>query len=231
MLPQKIFKADTTAGVVKMVVIASVGVIGLALAIKMIRNAIKNNSGNRLVDDENVKLATELNSAIHPGRNWFTDMFVAADTAAIFQMAPKLKNFDDVSKEYTNLYQESLTLELQDALGAEYPAFISALQAAKTGNSAISQAKLNELVVSLRNEIDGINVVSRNLEPFEQLNRLPDTDFIKVVQAYNSKYRPDQFYSDLDGELGNSLMGIDFGADKFRALQKKILTRCKLLFP
>ena len=233
---QNIFKINTNSnsGVTKIVLVGVIGIVGIAIAIKLIRKISRTTSGNRLVDDENVKLATEFNTAIHPGRNWVSDLFTSANKDEIFQIAQNIKNFDDVSKEYNNLYQKSLTLELQDALGDEYPAFIAQLQKVKSGTNVLAASDTSKLVIDLRNQIQGLNISGRDLTPFNNLLRLSDADYKRVVQAYNMKYQPDNFYKDLEGESGiSALSGFGLfggtGGIEFDKIKQKLLNRYQLL--
>jgi hypothetical protein len=183
--------------VLKIVLISGIGIIGLALAIKMIKKSKKMASGSQVVNDDVVRTAMELNTAIHPSRNWFGDIFTSANKDEIFRIAQTIKKFDDVAKEYQNLYNESLSHELQDALGDEYSKLLEILGKVKTGTSAIESSKVAKIAEDLFAEMDGLNV-SRDIEPYQELYRLSDSDFKRVIEEFNRKH--DDFRTMLNDE-------------------------------
>jgi hypothetical protein len=224
-------EGQSTANIVKWIVVAGIGIVGLALAIKMIRKAGHDRSADSAIDDENVKMAMELNTALHPSRNWFGNMFTGADKDKIFQIASSIKKFNDVSAEYRNLYKEDLAIELQDALGDEYPALMDLLKETNiSSTSAMPIVDITNLAVRLRNEIEGLSWTSRDLKPFSDLMRLSDENFNKVVDTYNSKYNPDNFRDDMKSESSvSALTGLGLfggtGSMDFDVIKKKILAR------
>ncbi len=188
------------------VAVGVVGIIGVALIIKLIRDSRKMGSGKRVVEDENVRIAMELNSAIHPGRSFISDIFVSANKDEIFRLGGHIDNFDDIATEYKNLYKASLSHELQDALGNDYPDFINKLKRVQTGTDMLTDIEAGELVNRLFDEMDGINWFGRDTKPFTDLLRLSDKNFKKVIEIYNSKHRED-FKTMFDNEFSASVIG------------------------
>jgi hypothetical protein len=223
-------KIDTgsTGGILRLVIIGTVGIIGIALAIKMIKNSKKMGSGKNLVEDENVKLAMELNTAIHPSRSWLGNLFTGANVDEIFRISQYIDNYDDVAKEYQNLYDESLSHELQDALGNEFPELLKKLGAVAEGRDLMTSAEINNIAKDLNSEMSGANWSGRDLAPFNKLLRISDNDFKRIVSAYNGTY--DDFREMLNNESGFSVFGAGSQYYEFEELKEKILTRYDNLF-
>jgi len=180
-------------GVGKYIAIGSLGIIGVFLTIKLIANRRKVQSGKRVLTDPNVRFATEFNSAINPEQNWALDMFSGADKEKIFALAKQVKNFEDVAQEYQNLYEDSLIIELQDALGREYDSFIRIMS-----NETLSQTEVLNYAKALYEEIDGLSF-KKDIKPYLDLKRLADNDFMAVIRAYNGKYNA-SLIEDIDDE-------------------------------
>lgn len=213
--------------IIKYVAVGSVGVVAVSLIVKMIRDRRKTESGKRAVSDENVTLATQLNSAIHPSRSWLSDLFSGADKDELFRLAGVITNFEDVAQEYKNLYSESLILDLQDALGTDYPDFMSKLQKVSSGTDLLSDTNANILADKLYNEIDGLNWIRRDSEPFRELLRLSDHNFKKVVTIYNTKHDED-FKTAMESEYGNSAFWV---VDRtWDEIKENTLKRISLVF-
>ncbi len=186
-------QAPVNQGILKYIVIGSLGVIGVYLTVKLIANRRKVQSGKRVLTDPNVRFATEFNSAINPDQNWLLDAFNGADKEKLFALAKEVKNFQDVAQEYKNLYDESLILEIQNALGKDYDEFLRIMS-----GETLSQTEILKYAEALYEEIDGLSF-KKNITPYLNLNRLADNDFIAVVRAYNGKYHAD-LMEDIDGE-------------------------------
>lgn len=216
-------KTTSNMNILRIVLISAVGLISVALVIKMIRKGRKVSSAGRVTEDENVEMAMLLNSAISPERSWIGGLFVGADKDMIFELAKQIKNFEDVSREYYILYEESLSHDLQDALGDNYPAFLRIIK-----GEVITDAKANLLAESLYKEISGLNWTSRNLDPFYELLGLPNNDFIKVVKIYNTKYKT-SLIDDIENESGVSIFLGSYQLEKWRDLEKKIIAKARNL--
>ena len=174
--------------ILKIVLVGGVGLLGIVLIAKMINDKRKQNSSKRLMSDDNVRIATELNSAIHTGRNWFTDLVSGADKETIFRLAGEIKNYEDIATEYKNLYNTSLTLELQDALGKDYPEFLKKLGKVIEKEDVISDLEATEIADAMFDDMDGITWFYHNKEPYIKLLRLSDGNFKKVIEIFNAKY-------------------------------------------
>jgi hypothetical protein len=194
-------KTKTTGGnsIVKWIVVGAIGIIGVAIAIKLIKNFRKTKTGNDVVENENVKIAMELNSYIHPSRNWVGNLFTSADRDNIFALLQSVKDYDTVANEYYKLYNESLSHELQDALGDEYSDALNLLGKAKTGAAIISDSEIGKISDDLFNDMNGLNVFGHSLEPYQSLLRLSNYDFKRVVVNYNSRH--DNFLDQIEGEV------------------------------
>jgi hypothetical protein len=225
------FKFETKAAgnnaIIKWIIAGAIGVVGVAIAIKLIKNYRKTKTGNDVIQDENVKIAMELNSAIHPGRNWLSDLVTSADSDTIFQILNEVKDFDTVATEYFKLYNESLAHELQNALGDEYADALELLGKVQTGSNITTQSEIEIIADDLYSQISGWNWTTRNLEPFNKMNRLSDSDFKKVVSAY-SKYG--DFRSDLEGESGWGVLSGSMQSSDFGEAQEKLLNRYDNLY-
>lgn len=206
MAKKYVYKSDNS--IYTTVIVGVIGVVGISLIVRMIRRRRQSQSGKRVLEDENVRIATELNTAIHPGRSWVSNIFISANKEEIFRLGSYITDFDDVATEYRNLYQKSLTHELQDALGDDYSEFITKLKKVKLGTDYISGFEAGELVDNLNNEIDGLNWFGRKSEPFEALLKLSDADFRTVIQLYDQKYKPDTFMKSVNEEYGFSVIGL-----------------------
>ena len=189
-------------GIVRIILVAGVGIIGVALLVKLIAKGRKVSSSNRAAEDPNVQMAMLLNSAINPARSWVGGIFTGANVDEIMRLAYQIKNYEDVSREYNNLYGEALSLELQDALGSQYPTFQRII-----GGGVMSDQEANNLVIELYNQIDGWNWTGKETVPFETLKSLANEDFKKVVTMYNSKYSTN-FIEDLKAESSTSITGL-----------------------
>jgi len=213
------------------VAVGVVGIIGVSLIIKMIRDKKQRESGDRATSDSNVSIAQALNTAMHPGRNFVSNMFLSADTDEIFKLGANIKDFKDISEEYRNLYQATLSLELQNALGDEYPAFINMVQKAESGVSTFSNAQAQVLADSLEKEMIGLNWFGRDITPFNNLIRLSDENFKMVIELYNNKY-PESFIITFEGEYAMSVAGSIFLKEdqEWNGIKNKVITRYHLIF-
>jgi len=205
-----------------------IGLIGVSLVIKMIKDRRAEKSGDRAATDENVQIAQALNTAIHPGRTFLSGLFDSPDENEIFRLGNMIKNFDDVSTEYRNLYQENLSLELQDALGNNYPDFINSIKGVKSEANIISSSETIGLAKELYEEMDGWNLI-RSTVPYTQLYRLSDTDFIAVIDAFNNSYDED-FATMLEGEYTQSIYETGGKLTGFADIKEKILKRYNSIF-
>lgn len=213
------------------VAVGVVGIIGVALIIKLIRDARKMSSGKRVTTDENVRIAMELNSAIYPGRSFISNIFVTPNIDEIFRLGGYIENFEDISVEYRNLYQESLSLDLQDALGSDYPDFINMLKKVESGTNIFSDFEAQQLAKKLNDEMIGLNWFGRNEKPFNDLLRLTDNNFRKVIEIYNQKYEED-FKTTFDGEYSIPVVGSIFlyQSDGWIEIIRKITKRYDMIF-
>jgi len=210
------------------VAVGVVGIVGIALLIKMIRKQRSDKSGDRAATDENVIIAQALNSAISPGRTFLSGLIDSPDKDEIFKIATSIKNFDDISKEYRNLYKENLSLELQDALGNEYNDFIRILQSVKSGTVVVALANPEVLAKKLYDEMDGWNL-TRNTKPYSELYRLSDNDFKATIQIFDNKYDED-FATMLKGEYSQSIYETGGKLTGFADIKEKILKRYNIIF-
>jgi uncharacterized protein YihD (DUF1040 family) len=126
------------------------------------------------------------------------------------------------------LYGKDLTLELQDALGDDYPQFLVIMQNAQSGNAGATQTDLSQLVIDLNNNIGVFTWTSRDLTPFHTLYRLDDTDFQNAITTYNSNYNTD-FKTDLAHAQVVAIFSLNMGASDFDDLKKGILARISAL--
>ena len=194
------------------VAVGVLGIIGVSLIIKMLRDKKQDSSGDRAVTDENVVIAMELNSAMHPGRNFVSNMLLSSSKEEIFRIGNRIKDFDDISTEYRNLYKESLSLELQDALGDDYPDFINKLKKVAAGTDMLSQFEAEEIADSLFDEMDGLNWFGRNEEPFLTLLKLSDANFKMVMSVFNVRHPDETFKKMFDNEYSAAVISaIDLG--------------------
>lgn len=213
------------------VMVGVVGIIGISLIIKLIREKRREKSGERLTTDENVRIAMELNTAIHPGRSWISDIFISANKDEIFRLGGYINNFEDISREYKNLYRESLSHELQDALGDDYTDFINMIKKVESGTNIISDSEAQILAKEMEAEMTGLNWFGRDLTPFNNLLRLTDNNFKKVIETYNAKFS-ESFIKTLEGEYAMSFAGSIFLKEDvyWRDVAKKITSRYYLIF-
>jgi hypothetical protein len=216
-------------GIAKLVIIGAMGVIAIALAIKMIKNSKKMSTSNQAVNDPNVSMAMQLNSAIHPSRSWVGNIFTGANKDEIFRLAQYIKDFDVIAQEYQNLYDESLSLELQDALGDQYPDLLAKLGRVKTGTDSLSDEELAKIAEDLYKDMNGFNWTSRNLQPYSSLLRLTDVDFKKTIEMFNSSHS-EGFRDMLEGESGTSVLFSNAQYLDFTDLKDKVLARYDKLY-
>ena len=182
-----------TGSLGRYILISGIGIIGVFLTVKLITNRRKVQSGKRDLTDPNVRFATEFNSAINPEQNWALDLFSGADKEKIFSLAKQVKNFEDIAQEYQNLYEQSLIIELQDALVKEYDSFIRIMS-----GETMSQTEVLKYAEALHTEIDGLSF-KKDIKPYLDLKRLPDNDFMAVIGAYNDNYKAN-LIEDIDDE-------------------------------
>jgi hypothetical protein len=217
-----------SAGILKIVLISALGIIGVALVIKMVKNARKVDAGNEAIDNPDINMAMQLNTAIHPARSWVGDIFTGANKDEIFALAQYIKKYDVVANEYQKLYDESLSHELQDAMGDEYPALLEKLGKVKAGTDMATQEEIIKISDGLYKDMNGANWTGRDLTPYSALLRLTDSDFKKVISLFNSKHS--DFREFLDGESGTSVLFSNKQYVEFSDLQKKILIRYDKLY-
>ena len=197
---------NKTSSIVKYVGIGSVAIIAIAILIRMISKSRSVKSGNRVTTDDNVAIATELNSAIHTGRNFFTNLIYESDKSEIFKIGRRINDYEDVAKEYQNLYQTSLTHELQDALDKDYVSFLKLLKGeynVNNGNDeqvpSFSDQDAKDMAFKLFKDMDGFTW-SHDVELYKKLSEMEYNDYIRVVNAYDEKYG--KFSTKLDAEIG-----------------------------
>lgn len=213
------------------VAVGVVGIVGLMLIIKMVRNRKMQKSGERPTTDENVRIAMELNTAIHPGRSFVSDIFRSANKDEIFRLGGYIDNFEDISREYKNLYQESLSHELQDALGSDYADFINMVKRVESGTNTLSDAEAQVLAKNLESEMIGLNWFGRDIAPFNSLLRLSDQNFKKVIEIYNIKY-PESFIKTFESEYSMSIASSIFliESKEWKEITKKVTSRYYIIF-
>jgi hypothetical protein len=168
----------------RIVILGSLGILSIILAIKMIRKSVAKSAGKRIVDDQNVRFATLFYTYINP-----TAWFKGADEDAILRMAETIDNYDDIAKEYSNLYERSLTHDLQDVLDELYPEFVVRLQKAKSGNTSIDISQAVNLAERLHDELEVVqDYQEKDLTSLEELNLLNDNNFLLVTSEYNNLF-------------------------------------------
>jgi hypothetical protein len=210
-------------GILRLAIAGGIALVGVIVAIALIRKSRKNSSGNSVTTDDNVKTAMELNTAIHPGRNWLTDLWTYADTDEIFKIGHTIKNYNDVAKEYQNLYNESLSHELQDALGNDYPDFLAIFDTKGSATVSASQTDIAKIADELFKEMDGVNI-SRDLSKYQNLYRLSDKDFKSVATTFNSAHDED-LRTMLDGESTITFWSSPDEISDFSDIKDKIISR------
>jgi hypothetical protein len=187
----RIRTTGSNMGLFRIVLISSIGIISIILLIKLIRKGRAVSSANRADTDVNVQLATMLNSAIHPARSFVGDLFTGADKSELFSLAKQINkqgNFHDVATEYYRLYEESLTHEVQDALGRDYQQFLNIIS-----GEGITPTTANNLAKKLYDAYKGLTglfvyVSSNEVATIQEYTRLTDSDQQIVQAAYNSMY-------------------------------------------
>lgn len=184
-------KIRTTEGLRlgRIVLVSGIGIIAFILLVKMIRKGRAVSSASRAATDPNVQLATRFNTAIHPARTWIGYAFAGADKDEIFRIAKEVTNFKDVSTEYYNLYEESLTHEIQDALGEDYQQFLNIIS-----GEGITSTQANNLAKRLYKAYNGLTgffvVVSESeASTIREYSRLTSTDQKMVQATYSNLYK------------------------------------------
>lgn len=60
-----------------------------------------------------------------------------------------------------------------------------------TNNSAgVSDSEISQISSDLHADMDGFNYAGHNVEPYQKLDGLSDTDFVKVYNLFNTNYQP-----------------------------------------
>jgi hypothetical protein len=57
--------------------------------------------------------------------------------------------------------------------------------------SGVSNAEILSISGALHKDMDGFNYAGHDVEPYQRLNALSDTDFVKVYNVFNAAYQPD----------------------------------------
>lgn len=186
-------RTSSNMSILRIIFVGGIGIIATVLLIKMIRKGRKVASGGRVTKDENVQIAMDLNTAIG---SWYE----SANKDEIFRIADRITNYNDVASEYNNLYDESLSHELQNALGDDWSKFIAMVTKIEKNIDIYSDAEIAQIVTALHDDMSGSNIIGHDLELYQKLYRMPDSDFNKVISAYDLKYTPEHFASTLEGE-------------------------------
>lgn len=56
---------------------------------------------------------------------------------------------------------------------------------------AVSDAQITSIVDALHRDMDGLNWNGHDVQPYQDLNALSDSDFSRVYNVFNSKYQSD----------------------------------------
>jgi hypothetical protein len=208
-------------GIIKWVVVGFIGIVGVAIAIKMIKKSKKMSSGKDVVENDDIRVAMELNTAIRPARSWVGNIFTSSNKEEIYRIAQGIKNYDEVAKQYQNLYDESLSHELQDALGEDYPAFLTGLKNVSKGFDFFSDDQLKKISDGLFDAMDGLNLTLRDEDIYNQVYGLSDVDFRRTMKIYNGSHSED-FKSMLSNE--SAWMGPVYNYT-FADIKEKLLER------
>jgi hypothetical protein len=175
------------AGILKIISIIAASGISVWLIVNLYKRSRQKASASRAASDPNVQMAMRLNSAIYPSQSWVGDLFTSVNKDEIFRIAPLIKkNFNDVSKEYYNLYEEPLALELQNALKGDYDTFLRIIS-----GDTMSDTQAAAIAKQLYEEIGNVTYFNAGFvdtQPVESFNNLPASEQALIGFVYQNLY-------------------------------------------